>query len=475
MNVRVRFAPSPTGHLHIGGARTALFNWLFARREGGTFILRIEDTDEKRSSEEMVEGILKGLRWLGLDWDEGPHFQSQRGELYQETVERLLACGAAYRDFSAPDSPAEAYRLFRALESDESLRRAESGEAFAVRFAVPPGQTVAFDDLVFGHIEVESSTLDDFVIRRSDGTPTYHLSVVADDADMAISHVVRGADHLSNTPKHVLLFRALGISVPVFAHLPLILGPDKKRLSKRHGATSVTEFAERGLLPEAVRSYIALLGWSPGDDSEVFAGDELVRRFDLARVNRANAVFDYSKLEWTNKRFISTASAETLEPYVKETLEEAGLWNRIWEESERAWFLGVVDLLKSRVQGVHDFAEYGRPFFTDDFDYEEDAVKRFLGGDDPSERAFLRDLLEQFRTVCRERQEFTLESTEAALRKLAEQSQIRAGKLIGAVRVVVTGRAQAPGIFDVLVTLGRQKTLERLERGVRMLRGADVS
>lgn len=474
MSVRVRFAPSPTGHLHIGGARTALFNWLFARQQGGSFILRIEDTDEKRSSEAMVKGILDGLRWLGLDWDEGPVFQSRRTQVYRNSVEKLLRSGAAYRDFSAPDSPADAYRTFRESDPDEADRRAEEGEPYAVRFTVPESVTVTFEDLVFGRIDVDSATLDDFVICRSDGNPTYHLSVVSDDAEMAITHVIRGADHLSNTPKHVLLFQALGIPVPVFAHLPLILGPDKKRLSKRHGATSLTEFAEKGLLPEAVRSYIALLGWSPGDDSEVLGTEELIGRFDLARVNRANAVFDYSKLEWTNKRFISSAPAPVLEPYVIQTLVEAGLGDAAWRKQSPARLHGVIDLLKSRVQGLRDFAEYGRAFFDDGFDYDDSAVARFLRGDDPAVGDQLRDLIEQLHSRLEELEEFTLENTESVLRSLAEEAGVKAGKLIGAVRVALTGRGQAPGIFEVLVALGREKSLERLGRCAQMLRGTNV-
>ncbi len=467
MSVRVRFAPSPTGHLHVGGARTALFNWLFARHHRGAFILRIEDTDEKRSSEEMVQGILEGLRWLGLDWDEGPVYQSQRRELYREAVRKLLDSNAAYRDFSPPDAPEAEHRAWRDLDPDEARRRAESGAVFAVRFRVPPARQIQFLDLVYGPVSVDSSTLDDFVILRSDGSPTYHLSVVADDADMEISHVIRGADHLPNTPKHVLLFEGLNRPAPVFAHLPLILGPDKKRLSKRHGATSVTEFSRQGLLPDAVRNYLALLGWSPGDDTELFTPQELIRRFDLARVNRANAVFDYSKLEWMNKRYLSMLQAPALEPLVREALERRGMWNPAWETQERAWLHSVIDLLKSRVQSLLDFPDYGRPFWTDDFDYDPEAVARYV---DPAGKEKTAALLEALRNRLAGLDAFDAASTEAALRGLAAETGIKAGELIGAVRVAVTGRGQAPGLFEVLAVLGRDRVLQRLDRMVHFLR-----
>lgn len=467
MSVRVRFAPSPTGYLHVGGARTALFNWLFARHHHGAFILRIEDTDEKRSSEEMVRGILSGLRWLGLDWDEGPFFQSERGEIYQEAVRKLLESNAAYRDFSPPEAGEGAHQVWRELDPQESLRRAQAGEPFAVRFRVPPGRIISFLDVVFGPVTVDSSTLDDFVILRSDGTPTYHLSVVADDAAMRISHVIRGADHLPNTPKHVLLFEGLNQPVPQFAHLPLILGPDKKRLSKRHGATSVTEFSRQGLIPDAVRNYLALLGWSPGDDNELFTTEELIRRFDLSRVNRANAVFDYSKLDWMNKRHLSTLEARALEPLVRATLAERGLWNPAWEGRDRSWLHSVIDLLKSRVQNLHDFPEYGRPFWTDDFPYEPEAVARYI---DTPGRDRTTSLLESLRDRLARVPVFDTASTESVVRGLAAEAGIKAGELIGAVRVAVTGRAQAPGLFDVLVVLGRERVLHRLDRMVHFLR-----
>ena len=469
MTVRVRFAPSPTGHLHIGGARTALFNWLFARQKGGTFLLRIEDTDEKRSSGPMVEGILEGLRWLGIDWDEGPYFQSERVDLYQSLVDQLIRDSSAYRDFSSAEELGGTPRSYRDLPAAESERRAKAGEPFAVRFKVPEDQRVAFLDQVFGRVVVDSSNIEDFVILRSDGFPTYHLSVVADDLDMRISHVIRGADHLSNTSKHVLLYQALGAPLPVFAHLPLILGPDRKRLSKRHGATSVTEYSRMGLLPSAVRNYLALLGWSPGDDSELLNDDELIERFDLSRVNKADAVFDISKLEWMNKRYLSSAGASELEPLLQPLLRERGLWQASWESSCHDWLLSVIDLLKTRVGNLLDFPVYGRAFFTDEFDYAEDAVERYLNPTRPDERKCLIQALEDLRAEFTDLSEFNLETTEEVLRRVAESRGVKAGRLIGAVRVAATGRAQAPGLFEVLVTLGQQKTVQRLARAIETL------
>ncbi len=464
MTVRVRFAPSPTGHLHIGGARTALFNWLFARQKGGRFILRIEDTDEKRSSRPMVEGILEGLQWLGIDWDEGPYFQSERLELYRAVTKRLLESGHAYRDFSSADQPVEAARAFRELPDEASQARVEAGEAYAVRFKVPREKSISFLDQVFGRVTVNSDNIEDFVILRSDGYPTYHLSVVADDLEMGISDVIRGADHLSNTSKHVLLYQALSKPLPRFAHLPMILGPDRKRLSKRHGATSVTEYSHKGLLPTAVRNYLALLGWSPGDDSELLGSEQLIERFDLSRVNKADAVFDLSKLEWMNKRYLSSAESTDLELALQPLLQEQGLWRESWGAEKRDYLLGVIDLLKSRVENLLDFAVYGKAFFTDHFDYADDAVDRYLRVDDPEVGSRLGSALKDLRAEYVDLDRFDLETTEQVLRRVAAKWELKAGQLIGAVRVATTGRAQAPGLFDVLVTLGQKKSVERLDR-----------
>src|SRR5438105_792957 len=312
--VRVRFAPSPTGYLHVGGARTALFNWLYARHVGGAMILRIEDTDFERSTAEMVEGILLGMRWLGITWDEGPFHQSERLQLYRANAERLLKTGHAYYCFCTKEqleerrSAAQAAgrppmydRACRKLEGSEAERRRAAGQGCAVRFAVPGSSSAGWDDAVFGRIQFANPEIEDFVLLRSDGVPTYHLSVVSDDIDMRMTHIIRGADHISNTPKQILLYQALAANQPVFAHVPLILGPDKTRLSKRHGATSVMAYRDEGIVPEAFRNFLALLGWSPGDSSKEIMGDEeIIKLFSLDGISRSNAVFDRAKLDWFN-------------------------------------------------------------------------------------------------------------------------------------------------------------------------------
>ena len=423
--IRVRFAPSPTGYLHVGGARTALFNWLFARKYNGIFILRIEDTDAERSSEDMVRGILEAMTWLGLDWDEGPYFQSQRLDRYRETAGMLLTSGHAYRDEGA------------------------------VRFKVPEG-TVTYTDAVYGEIAVASGVIENFVLLRSDGQPTYHLGVVVDDIDMRISHVIRGADHISNTPKQILLYRALGASLPVFAHLPLILGPDKTRLSKRHGATSVMAYPELGIVPEALRNFLALLGWSPATDQEIFDDAELIQAFSLDGISKANAVFNPDKLAWFNAQYLSRLPFERLLRYLKPELMKAGLWRDSLETHERGWFQSLVDLLRPRAKVLQDFPRQSRMFLTGDIDYDPAAVDKFLK--DSKVKQYLHTLASRLEALP----EFTLQNTETALRSLADELEIKAGVLINASRVALTGQAVAPGIFDVMVLLGQEKTVSRL-------------
>ena len=423
--IRVRFAPSPTGYLHVGSARTALFDWLFARKHNGKFILRIEDTDVERSTEDMTRGILEAMTWLGLHWDEGPYFQSQRLDLYQETAERLLSSGHAYRDEGA------------------------------IRFKVPEGR-VTYPDAVFGEIAVENDTIENFVLLRSDGHPTYHLGVVVDDIDMRISHVIRGADHISNTPKQLLLYRALGASLPVFAHLPLILGPDKTRLSKRHGATSVMAYQELGIVPEALRNFLALLGWSPGTDQEIFDDAELIQAFSLDGISKANASFNPDKLAWFNAQYLSRLPQEKLMLYLKPELIKAGLWRNSLEEEESAWFQSLIDLLRPRAKVLQDFIRQSKVFLTSDIDYDPAAVEKFLK--DPKVKEYLHILASRLQALP----EFTLQNTETALRSLADELGIKAGVLINASRVALTGQAVAPGIFDVMTLFGRERTVARL-------------
>ena len=472
---RVRFAPSPTGYLHVGGARTALFNWLFARRHSGTFILRIEDTDAERSSAEMVTGILDGMGWLGLDWDEGPgiggphepYFQSQRYDRHRAAAAQLVAQGRAYYCYCSADrlreerekaeARGEAWQYDRRCLtlSPEQIAANEAAKLTrAIRFRVPEGKT-AFDDVVHGPIEFDGAYIEDFVIVRSDGHPIYHLSVVVDDIDMAITHIVRGDDHISNTPKHVLLFRALGAPLPVFAHVPLILGADRKRLSKRHGATSVTEYARQGYLPDALVNFLALLGWSPGDDREVMSRRELMDAFTLEGITGSNAVFDVAKLEWMNGQYIARMPIEQLAAAVLPLLVEQHLWPAHAPPNE--WLLRLLELLRPRAKRMIDFVEQARPFLAETVEYDEEARRKHLAV--PRLTDHVRALVHALREVM----PFDEQHVEAAVRRTAEQQDIKAAPLIHATRVAVTGRTASPGIFEVLVLLGRERTVARLE------------
>ncbi len=473
--VRVRFAPSPTGFLHVGGARTAIFNWLYARRHGGVFVLRIEDTDLERSSEEMVQAILDGMGWLGLSADEGPFFQSRARERHVADARRLLDQGRAYRCFCSPEElkrqREHTYpRTCRAIPAEESSRRAGSGERFALRFAVPDGR-VEWDDLVYGTRGVEGSAIEDFVVLRSDGTPTYMLSVVSDDAEMRITHVARGDDHLSNTPKQILLYRALGHEPPAFAHLPLILGEDRKRLSKRHGAVSVLAYRERGYLPEAMLNFLALLGWSPGDDRQRMTREELIEAFDFSGVGKSAAIFDLTKLDWLNGQYIADLPQERLLPMVAERLRSAGLWHEAMDGEGRDAFVRTVELLRPRCRVLDDFVEQGRPLFdrSDELEYEAKASRKHLRGEST------RDLLRELRERLRQIETWQADPLERQLRELAETRQVSAGKLIHPARLAVTGRGASPGLFEVLELLGRERTLSRLDRLIAYLNGSSAS
>ncbi len=494
MPPRVRFAPSPTGYLHVGGARTALFNWLYARRHGGTFILRIEDTDVERSSADMISGILTSMTWLGLTWDEGPgvggphapYFQAERLDKYRAAAAGLVASGHAYycycrpQDLAAKREAAQEAgsawmydRTCHALSAGEIARREAAAQPRAIRFLVPPGVTT-FTDLVRGHIEFAREHIEDFVILRSDGYPTYHLSVVVDDVEMEITQVVRGDDHISNTPKQVLLYEALGAPVPEFAHVPLILGPDKKRLSKRHGATSVGEYEIQGYLPEAMINFLALLGWSPGGNQEVFSREELVERFSLDGISGGNAVFNSEKLDWFNQQHIMRLPADEILRRLRPAIEVAGLWRDTFLTTGaaatpyefsgaaeatpygRRWIARVIDLLKPRARKLADIVPALIPFVSDAVTYDEAAVNKHLKGEGVTQH--LSAWCDVLSTLP------TLEPgvTEAALRKLAEARGIKPGVLIHATRVAVVGQAVSPGLFDVLELVGRDRVTERL-------------
>jgi glutamyl-tRNA synthetase len=476
--VRVRFAPSPTGYLHVGGARTALFNWLFARHHGGSFILRIEDTDRQRSSDAMVQAILDGMTWLGLDWDEGPHHQADGLERHRADALRLLEEGKAYRCFCtqeeldakrrAAEESGAGYRYDRhctlRLPRDEAEARATAGEPFTLRFAVPDGET-AWDDAVHERTRFDNADIEDFIVLRTDGTPIYNLAVVSDDHEMGITHVIRGDDHMSNTPKQILLYQALGWKLPTFAHLPMILGPDGKRLSKRHGATAVGQYREDGILPAALVNFLALLGWSPGDDTELMTLEDLIRRFGLDGINRKGSVFDTEKLEWLNGQYLNRMPVEELEPLVTERLHAAGLATPQDVAARRDWFYRLIELLKVRSRTLTELVELARPFLSERVQPEADAVSKHWAKR-PAEVA---SHLRQVRDLLVRADRWEEGPLEEGLRALAESLGVGAGKLIHPLRVAITGTAASPGIFDVLVLVGRERALDRIEVGLDML------
>lgn len=469
--MRLRFAPSPTGYLHVGGARTAVFNWLLAQSAGGVFVLRIEDTDRARSSDEHTQVILDGLSWLGVTWDEGPFFQSEGVERHRAEALRLLAEGKAYRDFSDPEQvraeakergmhPSKVAReQADALGADGSDQRAAAGDPFAVRFRVPDGEAV-FHDLVHGEMRFGSDDVDDLVILRSDGTPTYNLAVVSDDAEQGITLVLRGDDHLSNTPKQVLLYQALGYAQPTFAHVPMILGSDGKKLSKRHGATAVGDYSGQGILPEAMFNFLALLGWSPGDDREFMSIEELTEAFSADRLLKSASVFDTEKLEWLNGRHLAARPTEELVRALEEGLDGPGV-ERL---GDPVWTAALLELIKPRSRTMNDLVEQARPFVTDDLAFDDKAVEKHWLKSPGEARERLSALLEAFSGVA-----WTHDELESALRGAAAKMEVGAGKVIHPLRVALTGNMASPGIFDVLVQLGRERSEQRVNSALERL------
>ncbi|MCY4574150.1 MAG: glutamate--tRNA ligase [Gemmatimonadetes bacterium] len=473
--MRLRFAPSPTGYLHVGGARTALFNWLLVRQAGGAFVLRVEDTDRDRSRPEHVDAILGGLSWLGIDWDEGPVFQADGLARHRLDAERLLEAGRAYRDFTAREDFERARdaavaagtgtvaRLARnmaaAVSPEESRRRAAAGEPFAVRFLVPPG-TTEWLDLVHGRMRFANDEIDDFVILRSDGTPTYNLAVVSDDAAMSISHVVRGADHISNTPKQILLYEALDAPVPAFGHLPLILGPDGKRLSKRHGARAVEAFAAEGVLPDAMVNFLALLGWSPGTDEELLVRDDLIERFSLERVLKKGAVFDAAKLLWMNGQYIARMEAGEVAAALRGVLE--GGATALDDDA----FARMAAALAPRSRTFVEMARLARPYIAPLDGYDAKAARKGWYRDRAGAAELLRAVQDRLGGAAWE-----AEPLEAALRGLAAERGVGAGKVFQPLRLALTGVPASPGIFDVLLILGRERSLRRVEWAIAHIEG----
>jgi len=477
MSLRVRFAPSPTGYLHVGGARTALYNWLLARQSGGTFVLRIEDTDRERSAPEMVRAILDGMTWLGLDWDEGPVFQAEGVERHRADALRLLDEGRAYRDFTPPEALArlrteDPDRVIgypreqaEAMNGDEVERRVAAGEPHAIRFRVPAGETT-WDDRVHGVTRFPNASIEDLVLLRADGTPTYNLAVVSDDAAMRIDLVIRGDDHISNTPKQILLHEALGNTVPQFAHVPMILGPDGKRLSKRHGATAVGDYADFGILPDAMVNFLALLGWSPGTDQEVMSRSELLEHFSLDRVLRKSAVFDPRKLEWLNGQHLARVPSSELAQMVIGALDgsfpEA---HRAAREMEPGRLARLVELLVARARVVDDLVQQARPFLEERISYSPDAVAKHWARDPEAAAGHLAALAARLGGLA-----WSEAALEEGLRALAEERGVGAGKLIHPLRLALVGDAVSPGIFEVLVAMGRERSLERIREGERRVR-----
>lgn len=475
--VSVRFAPSPTGYLHIGGARTAIFNWLFAKKHGGKFFLRIEDTDLQRSGEEMTRAILESLTWLGLDWEGEPVYQSQRFFIYQEYAQLLIKLGKAYRCFCAPEDIAMARERAKAekqtfkydgrcrhLTPPEIQQNLAAGKPGAIRFAVQSGGATIFQDEVRDEVSFANETIDDFVILRSDGVPTYHLAVVVDDHEMGITHIIRGEDHISNTPKQVLLYNAFGWPLPVFAHVPLILGPDKSRLSKRHGATAVGEYETKGFLPEALFNFLARLGWSSGDDREIFSRDELIQLFDLAGISKSGAVFDEKKLEWMNGQYLSSASAERLEPLVEKILLDAGVAAAVELQSDRDYLRRVIELLKSKVKLVTEFAAQSSYFFHEPEQYQDAARAKYWKEPRTAE------YLEQAAARLEALPEFSPATIEEAMRHLAEALGVAASKLIHPARLALTGVGVSPSLFETMALLGKDRVVARLQKAAKILR-----
>ncbi len=474
--VRVRFAPSPTGHLHIGGARTALFNFLFARHHQGAFLLRIEDTDRMRSDPAMTAAIFRSLSWLGLAWDEQPVFQSSRTERHRSLCNELLNSGKAYHCFCAPEelekkrgAAGAEYKYDRAclnLSKSEVAEKLRCGVPKAVRIRIPEGET-AFRDRVRGDVTVLNREIDDFILLRSDGQPVYQVAVVADDHDMGITHVIRGDDHLSNTPKQVLLYRAFGWDVPEFAHVPMILGADKKRLSKRHGATSVEEFDKAGYLPEALVNMLALLGWSPGEDREIMDMEFMAGNFSLDAISRNAAVFDEKKLDWMNAQYIQKMDGDALFNKLAARFMESGLIGKKPDgtDEENRKLKGCIRLFRPRAKRLTDFVESSGYFFSDPAGYDTAAVQAHWP--DASVHIWIESVMISLKNIS----EWKTDSIEKSVRETALEIGVPAGKLIHALRLAVTGRGASPGLFEVMEVIGKDPVLRRLDRAVLQIQG----
>jgi glutamyl-tRNA synthetase len=483
--VIVRFAPSPTGYLHIGGARTAIFNWLFAQKTGGKLILRIEDTDAERSTEESIQGIINSLKWLGINWDEGPYFQSQFIREHQAAARKLLESGHAYKCFCEKEELERKRQAAlkqkkdlkydgtcRRLTPDQVAEKEAAGIPFTIRMKVPRGQgSVSFEDTVYGTIEYKYEDIEDFVVVRSNGQPLYLLSNTVDDIRDRITHVIRGQDGLSNTHRQILIYRSLGAPVPKFAHMSLTLDPKKAKISKRkHGELVAVHFyKEHGFLPWALVNFLVLLGWATPESREIFSREELIQAFSLQGINRANSIFDVRtddpkyftdpKAISINAHYLRTLPVEEIEPYVRSELEKAGLWNPEYEGAKRRWYLDTIELVRSRFHVTTDFISRGRAYFSDDFPIESRALKKNIFKH-PDLKKWLPLLADRLQAL----ENFTASETEDAIRETAEELKIKPGVLINGVRTAVTGQLAGPGIFEILITVGQNRVVDRLRK-----------
>jgi glutamyl-tRNA synthetase len=468
-------APSPSGYLHVGTARTTIYNWLFARHHKGKFILRIEDTDVSRSSKEMIDAILESIRWLGLDWDEGPYFQSQRTELYQKYARKLIENKKAYFCFCTRHELDEKRKQAVAskgdwkydrtclkLSNEEKEGKIRLGVPKAIRLLIPEGETV-FSDIVYGELKKENKELEDLVLLRSDGTPTYNFACVVDDVEMKISHIIRGNDHIANTYKQVLIYQALGLTPPYFAHIPLILAKDRTKMSKRHGAVSIMEYKEEGFLQEALVNYLSLLGWSPKEDREILSMDQMIELFTLEGVNPANPIFDKEKLEWMNGEYIRSYDNEKLLDLIVPFLVKENLISAEMVSQKREWLIRFVSLLKERCKTLKEFAEKGKYFFAFDYQYEPTAVSKHFNSAEAADK--LRAFVDRLSIL----EDFKKEKIEETLRKLAEELQIKPASLIHVIRLATTGTTAGPGLFDILEFLGKEEVIKRIRKAVEFI------
>ncbi len=482
---RLRFPPSPTGYLHIGGARTALYNWLYAKKTGGKLILRIEDTDADRSTEESIAGIIDGLTWLGIDWDEGPYFQTDFSDDHQKAAEKLIQEGKAYHCFCTKEALDKKREIAlaakqnvgydgtcRHLSSEQLEEKLAAGIPAVIRFKVPgrPGR-IGYNDEVLGRIESPYSQLDDFVIVRSNGSPLYLLCNVVDDIRDRITHVVRGQDHMTNTIKQLLLYEALGAPVPVFAHMPLTLDTKKAKISKRsHGEIVAVQFyRDHGFIPWAFNNFLVLLGWSPGDDREIFSREELIEAFSLDRINKSASIFNYRKGDpkfftdpkaiAINEHYLRTMDLQELVPMVKEILTAQNLWDDKYEGDKQQWFVDTLELIRGRFHVLTDFASMGRAYFSDDYEIEEKPLKRNLLKH-PGLKDWLPELADEYEQLA----DFSLAETERLARASAEKAEVKPGVIINGMRTVVTGQLAGPSMFDILIAVGQTKVVSRLRK-----------